>query len=363
MAKKEMFSDFEPATKTMWMEKVQQELKGKPFETLLTELGEDIKLQPLYTQEDIAHIDHSVLSNYNPDWQVGETFEVEEVKAANKEVLNALMNGINAPVFYLKNPLSLSEMKTLFHEVGVQYIYTHFKFAFEVEYTNFFELWLQLLQDKGIENPEEVPVFFDFDPIESQADEASLQAFAKLVKSNPSPQLKTIHIDVFRWHTNEHHVKKELDGIIEKTEKYFNFLKKAAVDLNKAIEQMYISIAIGSNYLVAIAKIRALKLRWLALLEKHQIKTPKLPFIKASFAHNTYGTDQQDNLINATTMAMSAVLGGVNHLTVRPTGNNSSDKRYARNIQLILKHESNFHLVADPAQGSYYIEKLTEVLT
>ena len=362
MANKEMFSGFEPATKAMWMEKVQQELKGKPFETLLTELGEDIKLQPLYTQEDIAHLDHSVLSNYNPDWQVGETFEVEDVKTTNKEGLNALMNGINAPTFYLKNPLSLSELKTLFDDIGLKYIYTHFQFGFEVNYEAFFVLWLELLESKGIENSEEAPVFFDFDPIGSQADQATLQAFAKLVKANPSPQLKTIHIDVFRWHTNEHHVKKEMDGIIEKAEKYFNFLKKAEVDLKKAVEQMYISIAIGNNYLVAIAKIRALKLRFLKLLEKYNVAEKTLPFIKASFAHNTYGADQQDNLINATTMAMSAVLGGVNHLTVRPTGNNSSDKRYARNIQLILKHESNFHLVADPAQGSYYIEKLTEKL-
>lgn len=362
MANKEMFSGFEPTTKAMWMEKVQQELKGKPFETLLTELGEDIKLQPLYTQEDIAHLDHSVLSNYNPDWQVGETFQVEAVKTTNKEVLNALMNGINAPTFYLKNSLSLSELKTLFDDIGLKYIYTHFQFGFEVNYEAFFALWLQLLESKGIENYTEAPVFFDFDPIESQSDEATLQAFAKLVKSNSSPQLKTIHIDVFRWHTNEHNVKKELDGIIEKTESYFKFFEGANIPLSLAVNQMYFTVAIGSNYLVEIAKVRALKLRFLNLLEKYNVAEKTLPFIKASFAHTAYGADKQDNLINATTMAMSAVLGGGNHLIVRPTGENSSDKRYARNIQLVLKHESNFHLVADPAQGSYFIEKLTEEL-
>lgn len=362
MPNKDLFSDFQPATKAMWLEKVNKELKGLPFENLLSQLGEDITLQPLYTQEDIMHIDHSVLSNYNPDWQVGEMFEIEDPQQSNKTLLEALMNGINAPTLYLKNPLTLSELNILFNEVGLTYIFTHFKFGFQVNYVKFFNLWVELLKSKNIENLEDAPVFFDFDPIEAQEDENTMQQFASLIQKKPSENLKTIHLDVFRYHTNEHHVKKELDNIIAKAESYLSYFQKTKISLDSVVKQMYFSVAIGTNFLVEIAKIRALKLRWIKLLEKYHIETKQLPFIKASFAHTAYGEDQQDSLINATTLAMSAVLGGVNHLTVRPTGSNSSDKRYARNIQLILKHESNFHLVADPAQGSYYIEKLTQIL-
>ena len=69
-------------------------------------------------------------------------------------------------------------------------------------------------------------------------------------------------------------------------------------------------------------------------------------------------------------MAMSAVQGGVDRLTVLPYDAGREDKaeypqafgrRIARNVQQLLKLESGFDQVPDPAAGSYYIENLTRL--
>ena len=73
------------------------------------------------------------------------------------------------------------------------------------------------------------------------------------------------------------------------------------------------------------------------------------------------------NLLRTQTEAMSAVLAGVDSLTVLPfdTAYKESDdfsERIARNQQLLLKEESHFDKIVDPAAGSYYLENLTEAI-
>ena len=72
-------------------------------------------------------------------------------------------------------------------------------------------------------------------------------------------------------------------------------------------------------------------------------------------------------MLRTQTEAMSAVLGGTDSLTVEPFDivfrkPDEFSERIARNQQLLLKEESYFDKVADPAAGSYYIEKLTSLI-
>ena len=73
------------------------------------------------------------------------------------------------------------------------------------------------------------------------------------------------------------------------------------------------------------------------------------------------------NMLRTQTEAMSAILGGTDSLTVEPFDivfrqPDEFSERIARNQQLILKEESYFDKVADPSAGSYYIEKLTQLI-
>jgi methylmalonyl-CoA mutase len=75
--------------------------------------------------------------------------------------------------------------------------------------------------------------------------------------------------------------------------------------------------------------------------------------------------DPHVNMLRTTTEALSAVVGGVDSLTVRPydfifRSADDFSERIARNQQLLIKEESYLDQVADPAAGSYYVEKLTD---
>ena len=78
--------------------------------------------------------------------------------------------------------------------------------------------------------------------------------------------------------------------------------------------------------------------------------------------------DPYVNMLRTQTEAMSSVLGGLDSYTVKPFNSVYEDttefsERIARNQQLLLKEESHFGKIADPAAGSYYIESLTESIS
>lgn len=82
---------------------------------------------------------------------------------------------------------------------------------------------------------------------------------------------------------------------------------------------------------------------------------------------NQTGYDAYNNILRATTEAMSASVGGADSITVIPFDkpfetNSEFAERIARNIQLVLKEEAHFDHVVDPSGGAYYIEALTQSL-
>ena len=151
---------------------------------------------------------------------------------------------------------------------------------------------------------------------------------------------------------------------------YLEKLSERGIPPERAVAQMTFSIGIGKSYFYEIAKIRAFKLLWLHILKAWNAPLV-LPVTAVHFREEAYTDDLYTNMIRATTMAMSAVLGGADRLTVSPydAGREASatyppafGRRIARNVQHLLQLESGFGDIADPAAGSYYIEKLTQQL-
>ncbi len=127
------------------------------------------------------------------------------------------------------------------------------------------------------------------------------------------------------------------------------------------------SLAVGSNYFMEIAKLRAMRLLWARLVEQYQPESPAAmkTFIHASTARwNKTIYDPYVNMLRTTTEGMSAALGNADSVSVTPFDvafkeSGVFSDRIARNQQLILKEESYLNKVADPGAGSYYIENLT----
>ncbi|MCB0536998.1 MAG: hypothetical protein KDE33_05660 [Bacteroidetes bacterium] len=319
----EINKEFKAVSKKEWLAKVTKDLKGKPFSEIEWQLDAETKFEPIYTKEDIAGFNTGILKNYNPDWQIGEIYNGNTYLATNQQLLEDLNHGLNAPVFNFETLPNVADFGILFNGVGLEHIYLHFV-GNEMR-SNF----LAFLKEKNIDESD-VKVSF-------------------LSEAN--------NVDARAYYKGKSNVKQEIQKAINETKSLFEKAENKQ-DLANTLSFVFY---VDNAYLLSIAKLRAFKLKYVELLKEYGLE-PKLPFIYGVFAPDAYGKDEQDNLINATSMAMSAVLGGVNHLIVRPTAETTTAKRLARNIQLILKHESGLHQITDPANGSYYIESLTEKL-
>jgi methylmalonyl-CoA mutase len=128
--------------------------------------------------------------------------------------------------------------------------------------------------------------------------------------------------------------------------------------------------AIGMNFFMEAAKLRAARLMWTKIMEEFQPKKASSLMLRTHCQTSGVSLQEQDpynNIIRTAFEAMSAVLGGTQSLHT-----NSFDEaialptefsaRIARNTQLILQHETGVTKVVDPLAGSYYVESLTKEL-
>ena len=115
-----------------------------------------------------------------------------------------------------------------------------------------------------------------------------------------------------------------------------------------------------------MAKFRAGRMLWANIVNAYTGGCARKMFTHAvTSGWNITAYDPYVNMLRGTTEAMSASLAGVHSLEVLPfdTAYESPTEfssRIARNVQLLLKNESHFDNVVDPAGGSYYIENLTQ---
>ena len=140
------------------------------------------------------------------------------------------------------------------------------------------------------------------------------------------------------------------------------------------------NFGISSNYFLEIAKFRAARMLWANIVASYSPEclrdcenkgkdnecrcAAKMKIHAETSSFNLTLFDAHVNLLRTQTEAMSAALAGVDSMTVTPFDKtydapNEFSERMARNQQLLLKEESHFDKVIDPAAGSYYIENLT----
>ncbi len=126
--------------------------------------------------------------------------------------------------------------------------------------------------------------------------------------------------------------------------------------------------AVGMNFYLEIAKMRAARLLWCRIMKDFGARNPKSLMLRTHSQTSGWSLTEQDpynNVVRTTIEAMAAVFGGTQSLHT-----NSFDEaialptefsaRIARNTQLILQEETHITSVVDPWAGSYMMEKLTQ---
>ena len=152
---------------------------------------------------------------------------------------------------------------------------------------------------------------------------------------------------------------------------YVRAAQSAGLDVDAIAPRLSFFFAIGMNFYMEVAKLRAARVIWARLMrDKFGAKNPKSLLLRTHCQTSGYSLTEQDpynNVVRTTVEAMAAVMGGTQSLHT-----NSFDEalglptefsaRIARNTQLILQEETHICSVADPWGGSYMMETLTNQL-
>jgi methylmalonyl-CoA mutase len=184
------------------------------------------------------------------------------------------------------------------------------------------------------------------------------------------PAFRAIHCNASNFYNAGADMVQELAFSISMGAEYIAQLTSRGMDPGYAASKIRFSFGTGSHYFPEIAKLRAARLLWSAVMNGFipgNTDAAKMVIHSVTGRWNKTIFDPYVNLLRTQTEAMSSVTGGADSITVEPFDKvfrqpDDFSERIARNQQLILKEESCFDRVADPASGSYYIENLTHNL-
>ncbi len=142
------------------------------------------------------------------------------------------------------------------------------------------------------------------------------------------------------------------------------------MDVDTFAPRLSFFFAIGMNFFMEVAKLRAARLLWTRVMSQFEPEDPRSLMLRTHCQTSGVSLTEQDpynNVVRTAYEAMAAVLGGTQSLHTNafdealglPT---DASARIARNTQLILAEETGVTHVVDPLGGSYYVEALTTAL-
>jgi len=189
--------------------------------------------------------------------------------------------------------------------------------------------------------------------------------------SNNMPRFNPVSISGYHMQEAGATCVQELAFTIADGIEYVRAAIDSGLDVDKFAPRLSFFFAIGMNFFMEIAKLRAARVLWAEMMQKFfQPKDSRSLMLRThcqTSGVSLTSKDPYNNIIRTTIEALAAALGGTQSLHT-----NSFDEalalptdfsaRIARNTQLVLQHETGVCNVVDPLGGSYYIESLTNSL-
>jgi methylmalonyl-CoA mutase len=352
MADKRLFSDFEAVSAKQWKQQIQYDLKGADYnETLVWESPEGIKVKPFYNSEDITKIENSTS---NSSFKILQDIYVFDVSKSNLRTIETLSRGAESIRFTIENEtISIEDlMQNLPLENTTYFIKTKFLSI------DFFEKIMAFNQ----KNNADIQLLLD--PIHQLVKDGNwfenLESdFEKLNKISEKTITPFLKIDATLYQNSGSNIVQQLAYTLAHCNEYFNRISEIK-------QPITIEISVSTNYFFEIAKLRGLRLLFKTLSAEYNHEFD-CKIIAVPTKRNKTLYDYNTNMLRTTTECMSAVLGGSDYISnlaydaIYHKDNEFGD-RISRNQLLILKHESYFDKVTNPADGTYYIESLTNQL-
>ena len=202
--------------------------------------------------------------------------------------------------------------------------------------------------------------------------EPSMRIIADIIEytSNEMPKFNSISISGYHMQEAGANLVQELAYTLADGREYVRAALSAGMDVDRFAGRLSFFFAIGMNFFMEIAKLRAARMLWHRIMSEFNPKKESSLMLRTHCQTSGVSLQEQDpynNVIRTAYEAMSAALGGTQSLHTNaldeaialPT---EFSARIARNTQLILQEETGITNVVDPLAGSYYIEKLTAEL-
>tara|TARA_R110002110_G_scaffold77667_8_gene204025 strand:+ start:4411 stop:6534 length:2124 start_codon:yes stop_codon:yes gene_type:complete len=199
--------------------------------------------------------------------------------------------------------------------------------------------------------------------------EPSMKIIADIIEytANEMPKFNSISISGYHMQEAGADLVQELAFTLADGREYVRTAIAAGMDVDKFAPRLSFFFAIGMNFFMEAAKLRAARLLWSRIMDEFKPQNAKSSMLRTHCQTSGVSLAEQDpynNVVRTAYEAMSAVLGGTQSLHTNsldeaiglPTEHSA---RIARNTQLILQEETGVTAVVDPLAGSYYVEKLT----
>ncbi|EAP76544.1 methylmalonyl-CoA mutase [Roseovarius nubinhibens] len=188
--------------------------------------------------------------------------------------------------------------------------------------------------------------------------------------SEHMPKFNSISISGYHMQEAGANLVQELAFTLADGKEYVKAAIEAGLDVDKFAGRLSFFFAIGMNFFMEAAKLRAARLLWHRIMTEFGAKSDRSKMLRTHCQTSGVSLQEQDpynNVIRTAYEAMSAVLGGTQSLHTNaldeaialPT---DFSARIARNTQLVLQEETGVTNVVDPLAGSYYVESLTHEL-
>ena len=354
---KELFSDFASVSAKAWKQKIQVDLKGADYnDTLIWQSLEGVDVKPFYHRDNFS-VNFNSIPGQPQEWLIGQFLFIDDETITNKLAIDVLTRGADALFFTSEKEFDIHKT---FEGIDTKEVATYFDLKFlSVEFMK------KLYEFFGKESK---TVYYNIDPIGNLASTGNW--FNNLKKDysildtivSEAPKGNILSVDSSLYQNAGANMVQQLAYALAHVNEYLNHFHES---LNKNLSITF-TVAIGPNYFFEIAKIRALRKLYVTLAREYGI-SENCHIISTPSKRNKTIYDYNVNMLRTTTECMSAVLGGADTICNLPYDalyhkSNEFGERISRNQLLILKSESYFDMVSNAADGSYYIESLTNEL-
>ncbi len=375
-------TDLPTVTREDWLKLVDSVLKGAPYDKrMVTATYEGLALDALPPRKPAAPLLAGRAAA--APWTISMRVDQPDAAAANAQALDDLDGGASGlALVFASSPEARgfglpegADLDAVLKGVMLDLIETRIesgRFVGREDALAFAEL----VEKRGLD-PRVVSVSFGLDPLGDFAAEGSMPITWGLLAKRFTETSAILAAKGFKgplaratgnvFHAAGASDAQELAAVLAGAVAYLKAYAEAGVPLEEAATRIEAALVADVNQTATIAKFRAIRLLWGAVLRECGLPATALKVHATTAWRSLTRRDPYVNLLRATVAAFAAGVGGADSVTVLPFTQalglpDAFARRLARNTQVMLIEESNVHRVADPAAGAGAVEAHTDGL-